>query len=190
MIMNKDVWKDLMKFPFTEEEIKKRLKSSYPKVPAYFNRESVTPAVIDWFNNTWFPRTDEQKLKSLKEFAMYPERVFFILIEEAYLKRKKGDHISNRLVDEGFDMMDKVVQEKNESKPQSIPETEELPVGTGKFTEPPEEDTEEEEKGDKKETPTEKIKRTKKQYGMGISQKKVKQPGRIKKPSTVQPAIK
>ena len=186
-IMNKDVWKDLMKFPFTEDEVKKRLMSSYPKVPAYFNRESVTPAVIDWFYNTWFPRTDDEKLKSLKEFAMYPERVFFILIEEAYLKRKQGEHISKRLVDEGYDMMADIVQPDNDLEPQLTPENENEPEGTGKIDMPgtkPPEDIEEEETEKpitlNYKTPSKKVK----------SPNKIKKPDKIKSPSSVQPAIK
>jgi len=189
-IMNKDVWKNLMKFPFTEKDIKDKLLSSSPKVPAYFNRESVTPAVIDWFYNTWFPRTDEQKLKSLKEFAMYPERVFFILIEEAYLKRKKGEHISSVLVNTGYEMMENVVQSESGVEPQSTPENiEEEGKGTGKIdmpgTKPPEDDKDEEE------APSEDVKSPKKVTQYGLKEpKKVKHPERMKRPSTVQPAIK
>ena len=186
-IMNREVWEKLMKFHFTEDEVKKRLLSSYPKVPAYFNRESVTPAVIDWFNNTWFPRTDEQKLKSLKEFAMYPERVFFILIEEAYLKRQNNEHISKKLVDEGYDMMAKVVQPENEAPPQSVPETEEEEgKGTGKIDMPGTKSPEEEKKEEKKPGTPKKIK----QYGVPSEPKKVRQPGRLKKPTSVKPAVK
>src|SRR4030042_4532801 len=67
---DKDVWKQKMKFDFTGANVKQRLMASVPKVPAYFNRESITPSVIDWFKNTWFPRTDDEKSKALKEFAL------------------------------------------------------------------------------------------------------------------------
>lgn len=184
-IINKKVWKDLMKFEFTEKEVKKRLQSSSPKVPAYFNRESVTPSVIDWFKNTWFPRTDSEKIKSLREFAMYPERVFFILIEEAYLKRTQKQSISQLLVNEGYDMMAKVIQPENEAEPQAIPEyAEETGVGTGKIDMPGSKPPEEE--GDEVQKPKKKF------FGL-IGPKKVKHPEKLKKPTTVKsvkPAIK
>jgi hypothetical protein len=192
-IMNKDVWKDMMKFEFTEADIKQRLLSTSPKVPAYFKRESVTPSVIDWFYNTWSPRNDDQKLKSLKEFAMYPERVFFILIEEAYLKSKQGHKISPRLVDEGYDMMANIVMPESEAKGQAIPEyADQVTKGTGKIDMPgikPPEDEGEDEGEDTDKIPEDKKSKPKKQYGVP-EYKKVKQPGRLKRPSTVQPAIK
>lgn len=188
-IINKNVWKDLMKFEFTEEEVKKRLQSSSPKVPAYFNRESVTPAVIEWFKNVWFPRSDSEKLKSLKEFAMYPERVFFILIEEAYLKRKQNQHISQVLVNEGYDMMASVIQPESEAEPQTIPEYEKnVTKGTGKIDMPKgkvPEDTEEETEKPEDNKPV----KPKRDFELSAP-KKVKHPERLKRPSTVKPAIK
>lgn len=183
-------WKQMMKFPFTEEEVKKRLLSSTPSVPAYFNRESVTPAVIDWFNNTWFPRTDSEKIKSLNEFKMFPERVFFILIEEAYLKRQNNQHISKVLVDTGYDMMAEIIQPDVPVKGQVIPENNTGELGTGKFEVPGEEG--ESEEGDlQKGRFNEPVKKKKKQYGLGEpSTKKVKRPDKLKRPSTVQPSIK
>jgi hypothetical protein len=133
-IINKEVWKDLMKFEFDEDIIKQKLLSPKPKVPAYFSREAVTPAVIEWFKTVWFPRTDEQKIKALQEFVMYPERIFFILIEEAYLKRTQGKIISKKLVDEGYELMRKVIQPENKAKPQIIPEYKDVKTkGTGKI---------------------------------------------------------
>lgn len=179
--IDKKAWQQMMKFPFTEEEIKKRLLSSDPKVPAYFNREAMLPAVIDWFKYTWFPRTDAEKLKSLQEFKMFPERVFFILIEEAYLKRQNNEYISKRLVDEGYNMMAQIIQPENEAEGQTVYEENKDQVGTGPVKVTDEEVTEEKNKS----------KRNVKQYGTGEGPgKKVKQPGRLKRPSTVQPAIK
>jgi hypothetical protein len=182
-----DAWEKMMKFPFTEKDVKDRLLSSSPKVPGYFKRESFMPTVIDWFRNTWFPRTDEQKLKSLKEFSMFPERVFFILIEEAYLKRQSGGYISKRLVDEGFDLMDQVIDKDNPAEGQVIPELDDGTIGTGEVdvvnNEAPEDEGVESEKPN--------VQRTKKQYGVPSTiQKKVKNPERMKRPTTVRPAIK
>jgi len=188
-------WEQMMKFPFTEEEIKKRLLSSKPVVPAYFNRESLTPSVIDWFKNTWFPRTDSQKIKSLNEFKMFPERVFFILIEEAYLKRQNNEHISKLLVDTGYDLMAAIVQPEVPVKGQVIPENDTGELGTGKF-EVPEAETpgageESEGEDSQKDRFNEPMKRKPKQYGLGESPaKKVKRPDKLKKPTSVQPAIK
>ena len=109
------------------------------------------------------------------------------LIEEAYLKRKQGEHISKRLIDEGYDMMADIVQPDNDSKPQSIPENEDESTGTGKIdipgTKPPEDVEEEETKKPitlNYQTPAKKVK----------SPSKMKRPDKIKTPLTVQPAIK
>jgi hypothetical protein len=195
-IINKDVWKNLMKFEFTEENIKQRLLSPHPKVPAYFRRESMTPAVIDWFKEVWFPRTDSQKIKSLREFSLYPERVFFILIEEAYLKRQNNEEISMRLINEGYDMMEKVVQPYNEAKPQVIPENKEYADEGTEAINPPEMELpseKEKEKEEEKEEEKDKRKRApkkNKQYGVGMEPKKVKRPDRLIRPEKVKPAIK
>jgi hypothetical protein len=187
--IDKDAWEKMMKFPFTEKEIKDRLLSSAPKVPGYFQRESVTPVVIDWFNNTWFPRTDDQKLKSLKEFRMFPERVYFFLIEEAYLKRQHGEYISKRLVDEGYQLMSEIIDENNPAEGQVILENDDGTIGTGKpdifESGAPEEEKAEDIKEKKPGVP-----RARKQYGVPSEPKKVKQPGKLKRPSQVQPAIK
>jgi hypothetical protein len=162
--VNTTVWEEHMKFPFTEKDVRDRLMANKPKVPAYFRSESMTPAVIDWFYNVWFPRSDEEKFKSLREFAMYPERIFFILIEEAYLKRAKNDHISPRLIDEGFALMDKVIQKDNPAEPQIIPEY----------------------------AKKQKTEKKKKEYGVPSTPVKVKHPENLRKPSTVKsvkPAI-
>jgi hypothetical protein len=119
-VMNVEEWKNLMKFDFTEANIKQRLLSPRPKIPAYFNRENITQSVIDWFNNVWIPRTDEQKIKALHEMVEYPERIFFILIKEAYLKRDRGEKISDRLINEGYDLMARVVQPENKETPQQV----------------------------------------------------------------------
>lgn len=186
-------WEKMIGFPFTEEEIKKRLTSYSPVVPAYFNRESMLPAVIDWFKNTWFPMSDYEKAKALKKFRMFPERIFFILIEEAYLKRQQKENISERLVDIGYKMMDSVIQSNNPSKGQVTPENDDGQLGTGKVDVintdlnqgPEDEEPEDIEK------PAEKQKRKTKQYGVGEKpERKVKQPGRLKRPTTVKPAIK
>lgn len=141
--MNKDVWKDLMGFDFTEEEIKKRLKADKPSIPAYFRRENITPAVVNWFNEVWLPRTEDEKIRALKQFRMYPERVYFFLIKEAYLKRELGDKISDRLINEGFDIMDDVIQKDNEAEPQTIYKevpSKRYPKGTGPISPPGDEE--------------------------------------------------
>lgn len=177
--IDKKAWEQMMKFPFTEEEVKRRLLSTSPKVPAYFQRESMLPAVIDWFKFTWLPRTESQKIKSLEEFTMFPERIFFILIEEAYLRRQNNEFISKNLVDAGYQKMADIIQPDNKAEGQVVSEEDEDQIGTG-----PVKVTDEE---IKEETKQRKVK----QYGVGEGPgKKVKQPGRLKRPTTVKPAIK
>jgi hypothetical protein len=132
-IMNKDEWKKLMKFYFTEANIKQRLKAQPPKVPAYFLSEDVTPSVIKWFREVWMPRTDDEKIKVLKD-VLYPERIFFFLIKEAYLKfnQKRGETVSDRLINEAYEIMAKAVQPESEESPTQVempgvPEEEKTP---------------------------------------------------------------
>jgi hypothetical protein len=138
-IMNAEVWNDMMKFEFTEANIKQRLKANKPKIPAYFNRENITQSVIDWLNQVWIPRTDDQKIKALRDLVEYPERIFFILMKEAYLKRARGEYISDRLISEAYSLMSRVVQPENKETPQQV-ETEgpvpELGKGTGAISPP------------------------------------------------------
>jgi hypothetical protein len=119
-VINTDVWKDLMKFDFTEANIKQRLRADKVQVPAFFRREEITQSVINWFNDVWIPRTDDEKIKTLNDMVMYPEKIFFILVKEAYLKRSRGDKISDKLIDEGYKLMAQVVKEPEEETPQDV----------------------------------------------------------------------
>lgn len=120
-IRSAKAWKDTMKFDFNEASIKQRLRSPRPKIPAFFRREEITQSVIDWFNNVWIPRTDDQKIKALRDMVEFPERIFFILMKEAYLKRSRGEKISDRLINEGYDLMSKVIQPENKEEPETAP---------------------------------------------------------------------
>lgn len=140
-IINKEEWKRLMKQEFSEEVIKKNLKSPHPVIPAFFNRENITPGITEWFYNIWMPRSDEEKIKVLKTMSMFPERVYFTLLKEAYLKRSQNQHISDRLINEGYDMMAKVIKPESEMTPEQaemegVPE-EEKTVGQGMGFAPP-----------------------------------------------------
>lgn len=115
-IINKDVWKKLMGFDFTEENIKQRIRQG--KVPKYFEREKVVSGIIDWFNNVWMPRSETQKLKALKGMVEYPERIFFILLKESFLQRKRGKYISNRLIEEGYELMKNTIRPESELEPE------------------------------------------------------------------------
>lgn len=135
-IINADVWKELMKFDFNEKNIKDRLKSPVPKIPAYFRRENITQSVIDWFNEVWIPRSEAEKIKTLKTMVESPEKIFFILMKEAYLKSARGGRISNRLIDEGYNLMERVIQPENKEEPEmaKMPGTPETQKEVGKGT--------------------------------------------------------
>lgn len=119
-IINPEVWKKNMKFEFTEDEIKRRLNSASPSVPAFFSREGITPSVIKWFNENWIPRDDNAKIKVLEEMVESPERIYFILIKEAFLKRARKEKISDKLIDAGYDLMAKTILPDNKLKPQIV----------------------------------------------------------------------
>lgn len=123
-IINADEWQKLMGFEFSEDEIKKRLKSPKPYIPPFFAREAITQGIIDWFNNVWINRDDWEKANSLKTMVEWPERVYFILIKEAELQRAKGQTISDRLIHEGYQLMARVI--KPAVKPLPEPEEEEV----------------------------------------------------------------
>lgn len=133
LIMNKDEWKKLMKFEFSKENIKSRLKAG-KSPPAFFRGRTITPAINEWFNNVWSPRTDQEKIEVLQNLVEHPEEIFFLLSKDAYLRN--GD-ISNRLIDKGYELMSKVVQPDNEEEPkqekmEGVPEEQqEVGEGTG-----------------------------------------------------------
>lgn len=133
-VINKDVWKDIMGFEFNEDNIKERILSSTPKIPDFFIREKVTPAVLAWFHEVWLPRDDEQKIKALNTMAGYPERIFYILIQESFLNRKffkPPREMSRRLVDEGYKIMTKIIKEDSKDEPESTPEVPKEFIGKG-----------------------------------------------------------
>jgi len=141
-IMNMSEWKRLMQFDFTEANIKQRLRGARPKIPVYFYNEKLTQSVIDWFDEVWMPRTEDQKVEVLKKLVEYPERIFFILLKEARLAIARGGRISDRLIAEGYDLMSRTVQPDNKQTPQQaempdVPEEEkEVGKGTGALAPP------------------------------------------------------
>lgn len=153
-IQNKDVWKNMMKFDFTEEEIKDRLKKGKAP-PNYFQRFTITRSIIDWFYNTWIPLSDAEKMEMIKKTKESPERIFFWLAEEAYLRRSKGmPPLSNKLIDDAYQVMADVVQPDNDLEPEQakmpgVPEDQKV---TGKGT-IPEKQIEEPAKGPSKVEP-------------------------------------
>jgi hypothetical protein len=136
-IMNKEVWKKLMKFDFTEANIKQRLMGARPKIPDYFYNENITPDVIEWFTDVWMPATEQEKIDTIKKMVESPERIFFLLLKEGRMQRAQGATISPRLVNEGYELMEKTVQPENELTPEQaempgVPEEEKVPgMGTG-----------------------------------------------------------
>ena len=119
-IMNREVWEKLMKFPLTLEALREVLRKG--KVPAYFRRENVTDDINKWFYDFWIPRNESQKIKSMEKLSEYPERLLFILLKEGYLERDRGRNISERLIQAGFNVMDRMVKFENELPPQQINE--------------------------------------------------------------------
>lgn len=117
---DKKTWFDQMKFEFTEANIKQRLKADKISVPGYFKREDMTQSVIDWFYEVWVPRNEDQKIKSLHYLVEYPERIYFLLLKEAFLRRDRGERISDRLIHEGYELMHQVIKEDVELPSEQI----------------------------------------------------------------------
>jgi hypothetical protein len=120
--MNEEVWENLMGFKFDKDYIRRNLKSGRPKIPHYYDRENVTPAVNEWFQDVWIPRSDDQKIDAMEKFVEFPERIYFFLLKESYLKGRENKRISDKLIDVGFDLMSRTVQR---GKPQIAPEIKE-----------------------------------------------------------------
>jgi hypothetical protein len=119
-LIDTKIWKDLMGFEFTEENIKQRLLSDKIDIPDYFKRENITQSVLDWFNDVWRPRNPSGKMKALRDIVEYPERIFFILLKEAFRQRALGQRVAPSLVNEGFRLMAQVVKAPDDKTPQDM----------------------------------------------------------------------
>lgn len=133
-IMNKKVWKELMKFEFTKENIKNRLQSKKPKIPAYYASKTIKPELNKWFREVYVPRSEDEKIKILESLVEHPEEIFYLAIKDAYFKQ--GD-LSNRYVDKVYDLMSRMIQPENDLEPkqekmEGVPEEQqEVGEGTG-----------------------------------------------------------
>ncbi len=141
-IMNTEQWKALMKFDYTEANFKQRLKADNISIPAYFNQEDITPAVVSWVKDIWMPRSDIEKIKALGTMVEFPERIFYVLMKEAFLKQSQGQKISDALINEGYKLMSKLVQPEADEPPEQAKEIkpDEVPppgTGTGAFPKTP-----------------------------------------------------
>lgn len=141
-VMNAEQWKYLMKFDFTEANIKQRLKADKISIPAYFQQEDVTPAIVEWINKVWSPRTDAEKVKALGTMVELPERIFYVLMKEAFLQQHRGKKISDALINEGYKLMYKVIQPDSDLPPEQAEEIDKskMPApgtGTGAFPQTP-----------------------------------------------------
>lgn len=119
-IMNEDVWKKLIGWEFNYDNLRKAILSR--KVPGCFDRENITADLVEWFNQYWVPRNDDQKIKAIQTLYMYPERVLFLLLKESYLKKESGERVSERLIRAAYDVMNRTIQEGNKQTPQQINE--------------------------------------------------------------------
>lgn len=108
-LFDKKVWKELMGFEFTKANVRKMLKRKKPTTPAFFQGRSISRKFIEWMRSVWLPRTDAEKIKVLQTLIEHPEEIFLILLKDAYYT---DGMTSDYLIDTGFNLMDRVVQER------------------------------------------------------------------------------
>lgn len=107
-MFNKEIWEELMGFKFDLNNIKRILKSPKPVIPSFYKTRVSNRKFIEWMRDVWMPRSDEDKVKVLETMVTHPEEIFLILLKDAYYSNGK---LSDYLINAGFNIMDKVVQE-------------------------------------------------------------------------------
>lgn len=131
-IMNKEEWKRLLKFEFTKENIRKRLKTKNPKIPDFYKAKSIKKKINEWFREVWVPRSENEKIKILESLVEHPEEIFFLAIKEAYYTQ---GNVSDNFVNKVYELMSRVIQPENDLKPkqeitEGVPEDQQQ-VGEG-----------------------------------------------------------
>lgn len=137
-VMNAKEWERLMGFPFTLEEIKRRLSAPKPVLPRFYSTQffrsrEQSGQLEDWFKDTWLYRDEPEKMRILETLVEHPEEIFYLMVKDALEAPKK---LSPAAIEKAYDLMSKVVQPEAELEPEGpdfkIP-------GTGVII-PPEED--------------------------------------------------
>jgi len=129
-IMNPKQWLLFFGFPFTLEEIKRRLSGRRLALPRFFSttrfrRRQHSAELEQWFRDTWLTRTEPEKLNVLETLEEHPEEIFYILVKDAM---EAPTRISPAGIEKAYEMMSKVVQPENLQEPEGPEPTDE---GTG-----------------------------------------------------------
>jgi len=118
-VMNAKQWEKLMGFPFTLDEIKRRLSARKPSLPRFFytnffRTRQQSAELEQWFRETFLPRTDPEKIRVLETLVEHPEEIFYLLVKLAI----EGDTPSPQLIEKAYELMSRVVQPENEETPE------------------------------------------------------------------------
>jgi hypothetical protein len=118
-IMNAKEWERLMGFPFTLEDIQKKLTKS-PILPRFFRtnffrNKSQSSELEQWFTDTWVNRGDSEKVAVLETLVEHPEEIFYLLVKDAMESPTK---LSPQGVEKAFELMSRVIQPENEQEPE------------------------------------------------------------------------
>lgn len=118
-VMNAKEWERLVGFPFTLEEVKRRLASRKPVLPRFYytnffrNREQ-NAELAQWFTETWLNRGESEKMRVLETLVEHPEEIFYLLVKDAIEAPTK---VSPAGIEKAFDLMSRVVQPDNDQEP-------------------------------------------------------------------------
>ena len=119
-VMNAKEWEKLMGFPFTLDDIKRRLSAPKPVLPRFFytnffRSRQQSAELEEWFRETYLTRTDADKVRVLETLVEHPEEIFYLLVKQAI---EGTDKPSPPLIEKAYELMSRVIQPKNEEKPQ------------------------------------------------------------------------
>jgi hypothetical protein len=119
-VMNPKEWERLVGFPFTLEEIQRRLAAKRPVMPRFFytnffRTRQQSSEMEQWFRETWLNRGEPKKMRVLETLVEHPEEIFYLLVKDAI---EATDKLSPASVEKAYELMSRVIQPENEQEPE------------------------------------------------------------------------
>jgi len=119
-VMNAKEWKRLMGFPFTLEDLKKKLTGRRLALPRFFHtnffrNKQQSFQLSQWFDEVWKNRDESGKIRVLETLVEHPEEIFYLLVKDAMEAPTK---LSPNGIEKAYDLMSRVVQPDNDQEPE------------------------------------------------------------------------